>query len=142
MLHNNKGLSEIVSYVLLIVIVLAIAGLVFSWTKSIIPKDKEECPEVSIIISDYNCSNNSLTLELTNKGLFDVDGWYARVYDKSGRVLPLKDNGESKTIMKMNVSAKITKEYNYEGEIKSIEIEPFVGDILCSKAIVKQDINC
>lgn len=146
MLHSNKrGISEIVSYVLLILLVLAIAALIIPWMKSLIPENEKECPDVSIMIKDYNCSNNIISVEIANNGRFNIDGWYARVYDENGEAKTLKDNSNIKTEQNLNVSLSAIKEYIYEGNIKSVEIQPFIedgGEILCDKAIIKQDVDC
>jgi len=80
---NKKAVSDMVSYVLLIVIALSLAVGVYSFMKFYIPKDKETCSEdVSLYIEDYKCyldtnPNPRKIIELTikNKGLFNITGF-------------------------------------------------------------------
>ena len=84
---NKKGLSEVVSYVLLIVVAISISAGVYVWMKNYIPKDTFECPEdLALIISDYSCyeavnggvTENKLSVTLENAGLFSVSGFGLR----------------------------------------------------------------
>ena len=154
MLHRNKrGVSEIVSYVILIVMVMAISSLVFYWTKSLVPKDNIECPEVSLIINDYECDNNVFRLVVSNKGLFDVSGYYIWAENETeGRKILLKEinglkEGKVEFTNKLSSGQEYESSFDYSayGSIKNVEIEPFVFDeeeILCNKAIIKQNIDC
>ncbi|WP_300095934.1 hypothetical protein [Flavobacterium sp.] len=154
-LKNKKAISEMLAYVLLIVIALAIGGLVYSWTLLNIPKDNENCPEdVSLIIKNYACSDGYLQLNLLNKGLFDISGFYIRANNESGRARTIMlEDTESKEAGRVVFSKDLEpgKEYqanfSYEkyGEIISVEIEPFVlGSkiILCEESIISEEINC
>jgi len=84
-LHGKKAMSEIVGYVLLIIIAVALSMIVFTFMQRSLPKDVEECPsDVSVIIKDFGCSNlvdslpdadkNNLTLVLENRGLHNIAG--------------------------------------------------------------------
>ncbi len=86
---NKKGVSEIVSHVLLIVIAIGIATLVYAFLQAYVPKEKPECKEgISLIIENATCTNsagqNILKLTLENKGLFKVDKAFIRI-SKEGR---------------------------------------------------------
>ena len=88
---NKGGISEIVSYVLLIVISMAIATLVFTFLKAYVPKQNLECKEgVSLIVEKMTCANDAITgqnilqLSLENRGLFKIDKVYLRI-GKEGR---------------------------------------------------------
>jgi hypothetical protein len=84
---NKKALSEVVGYVLLIIIGISIASIVGMWLRYQVPEDNSQkvCPEdSSIIVSDYNCamqSGNIRTINITlkNKGYFIVDGFTIKV---------------------------------------------------------------
>ncbi len=85
---NKRGISEVVSYVLLIVIAIGIAGTVYTYLKIYVPKEKPECKEgIDLIINRANCVNNNaqniLTLTLENKGLFKVDKAFVRIGESS-----------------------------------------------------------
>src|SRR3989338_10255613 len=75
---GKRGVSEIVSYVLLIVIAISISALVYVWLKAYVPQEKNTCPdEVSLIIKDH-CfksvgGNSYINITLENKGTYTVD---------------------------------------------------------------------
>jgi len=77
---NNKALSLIVSYVLLIIIAISISIIVFGALKTMVPKQKPACDEgVSIIIKKFEClPEYKLNITFQNKGLFEVEGVYVR----------------------------------------------------------------
>jgi hypothetical protein len=79
-IKNKKAVSLIVSYVLLIVITLIIAGAVAAWLnfRANIP-DQEQCPDgISLVLRDYSCNNtiNEIELQVKNKGRFNINGFY------------------------------------------------------------------
>lgn len=83
---NKRGISEVVSYVLLIVIAVGIATLVYAFLKVYVPKEKSECKDnVDLIISKVECIHttapdaNTLKLVLENRGLFKVDSAFIRI---------------------------------------------------------------
>lgn len=81
---NKRGISEVVSYVLLIVIAMALAAIVYTFLKVYVPKEKPECKEgINIIVNDISCTNNGaenvLDLVLENKGLFEINKAYLRI---------------------------------------------------------------
>lgn len=76
---NKKAISEIVSYVLLIVLVIAMATATWFFLKPYAekPLPEEECPEsVNIILENYTCDSdtNEMNFSLRNRGLFNVWG--------------------------------------------------------------------
>ncbi len=81
----KRGISEIMSYVLLILIAITISTLTYGFLKLYVPKEKPECREgINIIIEDARCKHeandiNNLTLVLQNRGLFKVDMAFIRV---------------------------------------------------------------
>lgn len=79
---HKKGVSEIVSYVLLIVIAVGASVLVYNLLSQIIVRPGPSCPsDTNLLLKDYKCSFDSheLNLTLLNKGLFSVDAAYVRV---------------------------------------------------------------
>lgn len=89
---DKKGISLIVSYVLLISIGLSIAGLVYGWLRFYVDiEDVVKCPDgVSLIIIDssyYQAQGGgslSLNLTLQNKGRFNIDGYVVRINNRPG----------------------------------------------------------
>ena len=93
MLHrsNKKAVSEVVAYVLLIVIALSISAMVFVWLKYFVPKAAEECPDsIAIAIKSYSCdtAGNTITLAIKNNGLFNISGFYVYISNETG-TLPI-----------------------------------------------------
>ena len=75
---NNKiAWSTMIWYILIITFAIVIAGVVYGWLKSYVPKEGVACPDdVSIYISDYvyNNAKNELNLTLKNNGQFSIGG--------------------------------------------------------------------
>lgn len=90
MKNNKKGISEIVSYTLLIIIAIGLSIIVFLFLKVYVFKGQSpQCPlDVSIFIDEATCSSSSqqLVITLTNKGFFSINGIYAR-FRKEGRTV-------------------------------------------------------
>lgn len=90
--QDKKGLSEIISYVLLVVIAVGLSVLVFGFLTLYTPKDNLSCPEdIRIVVDKLNCAsplsandNATLNIEITNRGLFKLDAAYVR-FSKEGR---------------------------------------------------------
>ena len=77
---NKRGVSEIVSYVLLVVIALVISSLVFAFLKIYVPKEKPECKEgINVIIESAVCIDHKIKLVVENRGLFTIKAIYVRV---------------------------------------------------------------
>ncbi len=162
-MSNKKGLSEVVGYVLLIAIAIALSVLVYSFIKSYLPKQTNSCPEgVSIIITDYKCDNINKQINITiqNKGLFDIDGFLLKASNDSN--LPAKSldyinstGGTSSGIvyfdknfdlvMKPNEKYNQTFSYLEQGLINKIQIIPFKlykgESLICGKAQVTQSME-
>ena len=158
---QKKGVSEIVSYVLLISITFAIAGMVYAWLIFYVTPGKEtKCDEgISLTIRSYkyNCtaSGNPLNVTIQNRGLFNFDGYVVRlgtdkdssigifILNKTGRGMSTgevysdyyKDSTRSDEIVKKTLSEKIT----------FIEIQPYTNQsnlpVYCA-SVAKQKINC
>jgi hypothetical protein len=152
MKKDNRGISELVSYVLLISLAVVMAGTVFAYLKFYAEKPLAEksCPEVSLIIQDYSCLNKTLSLSVRNQGRFDVEGYIIKINDgKASQSLDYK--GSNYIIASISPGMDLKKEFDYSeyGSIKSVEIEPFRGKdkygnpMLCEKSIIRQEVeNC
>ena len=91
-MKNKKAISEVVGYVLLISITIALSVLVFGWLKFYVNiGETEKCPEgVSLVIRSYNCSTDfggRIAIVLQNKGLFNVAGFSLKVNDASNATI-------------------------------------------------------
>lgn len=87
---NKTGVSEIVSYVLLISIVIGISIGVYAWMKVYaVNPNTVDCKEgTSITLQDYECSTSpspSITLTIRNNGRFNITGVIVAVANSSKR---------------------------------------------------------
>jgi len=152
-MKNKKGVSIIVAYVLLVVIALSLSGLVYYWLKAQLPKETEKCPDdISLIISEYNCENKNINLTLTNKGLFNIKGFIARIAktEQELPIYPLKYQDKNEVFLenelKPNEKFNILFSYSEYSTIAKIEIQPIYFKetyIFCDKAVITQNVeNC
>ncbi|MCX6748191.1 MAG: hypothetical protein NT076_01155 [Candidatus Pacearchaeota archaeon] len=155
MKQNKRGLSEIVGYVLLIVIAISLSLLVYTWLKNQVPKEEKACPEnLALSIQSYNCLGNHLQVIIKNNGLFDINGFLARYAVKedglAGKdlmgITPVSATGR---IFKLiNSSEVFVEEFAYPDDktIAEIEITPIKlveGKMtICSNSAVRQKIDC
>ena len=156
---SKKGISLMVSFVLLIGISIALAGLVYGWLKFFVQKPfpEEACPEVSIMIYNYTCDTalRSININLQNRGLFNISGIIAKMNDKSetepgggiaGRYPLNPQHVEFSESMPPGQIKNLTFFYYTFDKIRQIELEPFIGPYskpaLCDKAILKERIDC
>jgi hypothetical protein len=101
-MKNKKGLSNIIAYVLLILIAIGLSsGVYFSLTR-LVPSEKQECPSgTSLIISDIQCdspTDGEINLVFENKGRFDIDGAYIKIGDSDSAIWeidPVQTSGVS-----------------------------------------------
>jgi len=148
---NKRAISEIVSYVLLIVIALSLASGVYVWLKTYVPpeKEREKCPEdVALSVNDYRCSGETITLIIENKGLFNVNGFFIRASNDSSKLPTIMLNSTDIALisagrydfenegLKPNEIKEIKFSYSGLNKIARIQIQPFVSGkrnfLLCS----------
>ncbi|MGB9707964.1 MAG: hypothetical protein ACPLXC_01390 [Candidatus Pacearchaeota archaeon] len=81
---NKRGISELISYVLLITLALAMAAAFWFFIRPYIerPLPEEECPEsVSIVLENYSCNGTHINYTLKNRGLHNIEGVKLNVID-------------------------------------------------------------
>jgi len=91
---GKKGISIMVSYVLLIVFVIIIGAIVYQWLKTYVPAQALECPDgVSLFIkdADFDSSDSQLIITLRNNGRFNLAGYFIHVTNSSDQELPTID---------------------------------------------------
>ncbi len=151
---NKKALSEMIAYVMIIVIAVSISAITYGWLKQWIFRPTElKCREgASLIIEDYSCSQKNLNLTLRNMGKFSVDGFIIMAGNDSKRIVyPLKLKGSNEIgdiLFTPNASRpgeakSFVFDYAPLGSIASIKITPYMTNkikVLCEEAITKQDI--
>ncbi len=153
-IKSKRGLSEIIAYVLLISIAVAISIIVYGWLRSqITTNEGEKCPEeVSLIIKNYTCSfdNSKLELSLQNKGFFTIKGFLVKVNNRTDAEfgvysLNLDSAGTQGVQINIGESADVSYTTSPElGIIKLVEVQPFIlgkkSQVYCKS--VTQKINC
>jgi hypothetical protein len=78
---KKKGISIMISYVLLIAIAVGLSASLYVFLKVYIPKDKPECKDgidIAVANVDY-CANGILGLSLQNRGRFKIGAAYIRL---------------------------------------------------------------
>ncbi|MEK6848739.1 MAG: archaellin/type IV pilin N-terminal domain-containing protein [Nanoarchaeota archaeon] len=158
---DKRGLSEIVGYVIIVVIAISISFGVYAFMKSYLPKFTEECPqELTIGVKDYLCDPTADTIELKilNNGNFNADGFLIRGSDKSEgiAVYPLEEviSGIEgimtfEPVLKPGEEKEAVFSYNNvpTQKIVQIEIQPFKvvpkerDPQVCKDAVVKMKIE-
>ncbi len=164
LMFNKKGVSEMVGYVLLIVIALGLSVLVYVYLEKFTPKGKLECPEgVSISIRSAECNSSlpqQLKLEFFNNGLFKVDGIYVKlgVEGKSTRT-NLNDpenagTGQNPFYMYLAPQTTFSQTYSTgsfgvaDGKTYILDLQPAVAEkeglriAVCDSATISQKITC
>lgn len=156
---NKKGISEMVSYVLLIIIAVGLSVLVFSYIRAYIPKGiAAECPDsISLALQEYQCNvaTNTLEIKVVNKGLFNISAMYVRFGSSNKRILPQvnQDNLDGFYFMPALSPGMSYDSPQYPlgsqivaGKYK-VQIQPAVFDkkgkiVPCGNAILSQTIDC
>ncbi len=111
---NKKGVSVMIEYVLLVVIVISISSISYVWMKSYVPAEDLECQDgVSVYISNMNCSytgNSSISITLKNSGRFTVRGFFIRGTNEPDQKLATLDLSKYLTEKNKILSNEITFE--------------------------------
>jgi len=139
-ISSKKAISEIISYVLLITIGVALSVLVFNWLEGFTdPGFKEECPaDVKLIIKNYECflrnGKSVLDISIQNKGNFNVSGFSLKGSTRESAEIAtiiLNDTGVPLAPGESFTFEQIEKDISgiSFGELTLIEVQPFLGDI-------------
>jgi len=158
-MKNKKALSEIVGYVLLIVIAISLSVLVYTWMKNQVPRETAACPDnLALSIQKYECIKDSLgevdkiKVAIKNNGLFDINGILARYSTKENGLAskdlkglsPIKTAG--RIFKELNSSEVFEEEFEYSQELVEIELTPIKlveGEMtICENSVVRQKIEC
>jgi len=150
---NKRALSNMVAYVILISITIALSVLVYNWLRFYVSEDDiPACPEgVNVIISDYECfSLDRLEVSIKNKGRFNIDGFALRVHNRTDATIgfymlnntgvPLDPGQEVRIVTSINFSMVPLA---FE-DLTLVEIQPYrmeEGKISC-QSVATQQITC
>lgn len=157
-LGNKKGISEILSYVLLIVIGISISVLVYNYIRGQIPQgnDGTECDEAtSLVVLDYTCDpiTKIINLTLENHGRFSISGFTAKLGNSTTTLATCKprdsrNNEGTFFIGTLNPGQGFNLDLYYAhcsklNEVNFIEITPINSKgSLCNDVIIHDEIKC
>lgn len=155
-LNKKKGISELISYVLLVGLAVSLSVAIYMWLSFYIHQsDIQLCPEgISMVVVNYNCSAKMLDLEVKNKGLFNIDGFILRINNRTKgnpifKILIYNYTSETAPPLQPSQGYTHTRiDYKNENMIYELEIQPYrifenSTLVLCDRAIIKQRVeNC
>lgn len=161
-LSNKKGVSEVVGYVILIVIALTMSVFVYAYLKLYVPKEAPSCPsDISLSVQDYTCTsgpNGILNLTIKNKGLFKVYGAYVRFGPEDRQVRPQINNDTSFFLFQQGQDGllpgnNIFRQYKLTTNAPTpgkymIEVQPAVLStkrnliVACTDAVIVLPVTC
>jgi len=156
LIKNRRGISEMMSYVLIVIIVVGLFILVYAYLTLYSPKERFECTEdISLVLKDAGCSvlqakptcgitttTVDFTSVLENKGNHKVSGTYLRLGAPENDVKELINtnklffnhvdaSGKTETGLLPSTSTTFTTRYENPQSISAgildLEIQPFVG---------------
>lgn len=157
-LKNKRGITEIISYALIIIIAISISVLVFAFLNLYVPKAQPECEnEARLIINEVSCTiagqEQKLELKLQNKGRFSVNAAFVR-FGKEGSEAkdPINPGAEEFApplapgdFIEVTYDIPQTIEILPGGEYE-VEVQPSLhqegGLVLCSDYIISQRVSC
>jgi hypothetical protein len=161
---DKKGVSLMVSYVLLVIIAIGLSVAVFAYLQLYLPREEAKCLEdISLSIDEASCEfshgeNYNISIKLTNRGLFNVNGAFIRIGEQ-GRVFKVALNQEDNflfleagldNVLNPSESWEPDSPYTYVPDNPStpqeLEVEPFLYEenkpVLCEKSVVSKTIFC
>jgi len=152
--RNKKGVSEMVGYVLLIVIAISVSVMVYAYLRNIAIQPPEKCDEgVSLMIEDYNCNvADMLNLTIKNQGTLSVDGFMIHGSNESARWFAIDLAGKSTNgqilfegdRLNASKSRNFIFSYGEHNSVNRLEIKPMQAGktmIICENAIINQEIR-
>ena len=167
MMKNKKALSEVVSYVLLIVVAISLSIIVFAFLRNFVPQERIGCNEgLSLVIRDFECypSTGEVKIEFQNKGNFKIDGIYIRSANSTTNatinllnatthngIYDINSITEQRTgflyfgrsdfplALAPNRNYAQTFDYGEYGKLTKIQIQPFLNDKETNELIICED---
>ncbi len=160
---NKKGISILISYVLLITLAIALSATTYIFLKQYAekPLPEEGCPEgTNIVIENYECDMNEKILSITikNRGLHNVDGVFIKISTDNTEFLEDFAEISSECMSRPNCvrcefdpcfppDGEVSKEFDYSeyDQITKIVVIPYkLGETyatLCENAIASLNVE-
>ncbi len=85
---KKKGVSPLISYILLIVVGITMGLVIYGWLRTYVPAEITKCDQdVSLQVTryTYDCTNKIFKLEIKNNGRFNVGGYLIRATNDSSQ---------------------------------------------------------
>ena len=85
---KKKGVSPLISYILLIVVGITMGLVIYGWLRTYVPAEVAKCDQdVSLQVTgySYNCTTQIFNLGLKNNGRFNVGGYLIRATNNSSQ---------------------------------------------------------
>lgn len=161
-MNNKRGLSVIVSYVLLIIIAISLSALVYTYIKGkIIPPDVPECStNTYLAISSVTCdaTTEEVIITLQNRGNFNINAAFFRM-DVADRVAKTQLNADQTDGLASNpLEPGETREFSFSigsddaniletGETEyEVEVQPAIIErgltYPCEGKLAQQTVTC
>lgn len=88
MCSKKRGVSPLISYILLIVVGITMGLVIYGWLKTYVPAEITKCDQdvsLQVINYNYNCTTKIFMLEIKNNGRFNVGGYLIRATNDSNQ---------------------------------------------------------
>lgn len=85
---KRRGISPLISYILLIVVGITMGLVIYGWLRTYVPTEIAKCDQdVSLQVTGYtyDCTTKIFKLELKNNGRFNVGGYLIRATNNSSQ---------------------------------------------------------
>jgi hypothetical protein len=164
---NKKGISELVSYILLISLAIVLAAGFYVWIRYlVVPPEKPECPdEIGLVLANDVCFNPSnvagvdkpgnITFVLRNSENFNIDGFTIHISNETLfsdiYILNNCTFSHERILNKAACGVEARAESSFFGEfavntIKKVSITPFQvikgKEVVCKKTFDFTINNC
>ena len=97
---RKRGLSPVIASVLIILLVITLFSIIFSWARGFVEEQTEDtsapnaklCPSVEFIVMNITLIGNDTDLEFVNRGNVDIGSFYFRIYYCGGNAEKVNHN--------------------------------------------------
>jgi FlaG/FlaF family flagellin (archaellin) len=165
--QDKRALSEVISYVLLILVAFAMATLVYVWMNGFVGDPTPTCESgVSFNLKKVECSGGQIKLTISNQGTFYINGFMVKVSEDGKDIMPAfilesSDAAFASTTNGKNIlgaplktgdEATYTFDYNivgFTGPPEKVSVQAIITQtnektgkiepILCEETVITQD---
>lgn len=142
---NKKGVSLMISYILLVGMMLALSAVVATWiyTQAKNPPllNKNKCEGITVLVEDISCNNGEISATVVNTGRFSIEKVYVRADTEERNVLRHSLNTLNQ---KLEPGSSADYSTNLLSELRGnirVKFIPYVNGVYCSDQI-SYDVEC